>query len=162
MCRAWNHPSYQAIERLLPLLGVDARPLCRACGHRDVRPPTRSATGVLPKMPRRQGSLVRRRASPARQPQERGFGRAHGAGALYPVEERDVDGAIGWLDEHWRAGCSRPTSSCRSSPSHESRCRRRGAGRSHRRRSPATALPACGPTTHRCRGSSTSGCGVEP
>ena len=21
---------------------------------------------------------------------------------LYPVEERDVDRAIGWLDEHWR------------------------------------------------------------
>jgi hypothetical protein len=23
---------------------------------------------------------------------------------LYPVRERDVDDAIGWLDEHWRGG----------------------------------------------------------
>jgi hypothetical protein len=23
---------------------------------------------------------------------------------LYPVQARDVDDAIGWLDEHWRGG----------------------------------------------------------
>jgi hypothetical protein len=23
---------------------------------------------------------------------------------LYPVRERDVDDAIGWLDDHWRGG----------------------------------------------------------
>jgi hypothetical protein len=22
----------------------------------------------------------------------------------YPVEQRDVDGAVGWLDEHWQGG----------------------------------------------------------
>jgi hypothetical protein len=30
MCRAWNAPSYQELERLLPLLSVEARPLYRA------------------------------------------------------------------------------------------------------------------------------------
>jgi hypothetical protein len=23
---------------------------------------------------------------------------------LYPVEQREIDGAVGWLDEHWRGG----------------------------------------------------------
>jgi hypothetical protein len=30
MCSAWNHPSYQELERLLPLLGYDMRRLYRA------------------------------------------------------------------------------------------------------------------------------------
>jgi hypothetical protein len=30
MCRAWNAPGYQELERLLPLLGSSARPLYRA------------------------------------------------------------------------------------------------------------------------------------
>jgi hypothetical protein len=27
---------------------------------------------------------------------------------LYPVEQADVDGAIGWLDDHWHGGVFLP------------------------------------------------------
>ena len=38
MCSAWNHPSYQELERLLPLLGYDMRPLYRAVMGMYVHP----------------------------------------------------------------------------------------------------------------------------
>jgi hypothetical protein len=103
MCRAWNAPSYQELERLLPLLGLDARPLYRAvvgmyvhprfvrravcprCG--TVKPP--NLVGELHQHSNRKSAAFVARMT--RVP-------------LYPVEERDVEGAIGWLDEHWRGG----------------------------------------------------------
>lgn len=103
MCRAWNAPSYQEIERLLPLLSVEARPLYRAvvgtyvyprfvrravcpkCGV--VKPP--HFVGELHVHQNRKGTAFTARMT--RVP-------------LYRVRERDVDEAIGWLDEHWRGG----------------------------------------------------------
>ena len=31
---------------------------------------------------------------------------------LFPVEQRNVDGALDWLDEHWRVSRAYPMSSC--------------------------------------------------
>lgn len=104
MCRVWNHPSYRELERLLPLLGADVRPLYRAvvgmyvyprfvrravcvkCG--TVRPS--ALVGELHRHPPR-GKSAAFVARMVRVP-------------LYPVEQREVDGAITWLDENWRGG----------------------------------------------------------
>jgi hypothetical protein len=103
MCRAWNAPSYQELERLLPILSVDARPLYRAvvgmfvyprfvrravcpkCG--TVKPP--NLVGELHVHQNRKGTAFVARMT--RLP-------------LYPVRVCDVDAAIVWLDEHWRGG----------------------------------------------------------
>jgi lysophospholipase L1-like esterase len=103
MCRAWNGVSYQELERLLPLLCVEARPLYRAvvgqfiqprfvrravcprCG--TVKPP--NLAGELHIHPNRKGTAFVARMT--RVP-------------LYPVRECDVDDAIVWLDDHWRGG----------------------------------------------------------
>ena len=88
---------------MLPLLSTAARPLYRAVVALYVHPPfVRRAVcpkcgavkppnlvGELhPHGNRKSGVFV---ARITRQP-------------LYPVDERDVDDAIGWLDEHWRGG----------------------------------------------------------
>jgi hypothetical protein len=103
MCRAWNAPSYQELERLLPVLCVDARPLYRAvvgmyvyprfvrravcprCG--TVKPP--NLVGELHIHQNRKGTAFVARMTWV---------------PLYPVRERDVDDAIVWLDEHWHGG----------------------------------------------------------
>jgi hypothetical protein len=103
MCRAWNAPSCQELERQLPLLRVEAprfyravigsfvhprfvrRAVCPRCGA--VKPP--NLVGELHQHGNRKSAAFIARM--VRVP-------------LYPVEERDVDGAIGWLDEHWRGG----------------------------------------------------------
>lgn len=90
--------------RLLPLLGADVRPLYRAvvgmyvyprfvrravcvkCG--TVRPS--ALVGELHRHPPR-GKSAAFVARMVRVP-------------LYPVEQREVDGAITWLDENWRGG----------------------------------------------------------
>jgi hypothetical protein len=101
MCRVWNHPSYQELERLLPLLGVDARPLYRAV----------VGTFVYPRFVRR---AVCPRCGTVKPPGLVGELHAHKGRRsaafvprmtrvpLYPVEPADVDGAIGWLEENWR------------------------------------------------------------
>jgi hypothetical protein len=101
MCSAWNAPSYQELERLLPLLGASARPLYRAVmgmyvHPRFVRRAVCPRCGTV-KAPSFVGELHRH---------------SHGKSAafvarmtrvpLYPVEQRDVDGALVWLDDHWR------------------------------------------------------------
>ena len=103
MCRAWNHPSYQELERLLPLLGIAARPLYRAI----------VGTFVHSRAVRR---AVCPRCLAVQAPSFVGELHAHGNRKsaafvarmvrvpLYPVAERDVDGAIEWLDANWRGG----------------------------------------------------------
>ena len=103
MCRAWNAPSYQELERLLPLLSADARPLYRAL----------VGMYVYPRFVRR---AVCPRCRAVKAPTLVGELHSHAGRKstafvarmvrvpLYPVEQRDVDGAIVWLDEHWRGG----------------------------------------------------------
>ena len=101
MCRAWNGPSYQELERLLPILGRSARPCYRAvvgmyiyprfvrravcpnCGI--VKPP--ALVGELHKHPHRKSTAFVARM--VRVP-------------LFPVAQGDVDGALVWFDEHWQ------------------------------------------------------------
>lgn len=101
MCRAWNHSSYQELERLLPLLGADARLLNRAvvatyvyprfvrravCPNCNVvKPP--ALVGELHHHPYRKSSAFVARM--VRVP-------------MYPVEQVDVDGALVWFDENWQ------------------------------------------------------------
>jgi hypothetical protein len=103
MCRAWNGVSYQELERLLPVLSVDARPRYRAVvgmyvyprfvrravcpKFGTVKPP--NLVGELHLQQNRKGTACVARMT--RVP-------------LYPVEQRDVDDAIMWLDDHWRGG----------------------------------------------------------
>jgi hypothetical protein len=100
MCRAWNSPGYQELERLLPLLRADSpaaykavvamfvypsfrrRAVCPRC--RPVGPP--HAIGVLHKHGRRSVVLVPRMV---RTP-------------LYPVEPEQVEAAVDWLEGNWR------------------------------------------------------------
>jgi hypothetical protein len=101
MCRVWNHPSYQELERLLPLLGKAARPFYRAV----------VGMYVYPRHVRR---AVCPRCGDVKAPALEGELHSHGNRKsatfvarmvrvpLYPVEERDVRGAIGWLDDNWR------------------------------------------------------------
>jgi hypothetical protein len=103
MCRVWNHPSYQELERLLPLLGLDARPLYRALVGsyvypRFVRRAVCPNCGAV-KPPNLVGELHRHtgRKSAAFVPRMTRV-------PLYPVEQHDVDDAIGWLHDHWRGG----------------------------------------------------------
>ena len=101
MCRAWNAPSYQELERQLPLLRVDAprfyravigsfvyprfvrRAVCPRCGA--VKPP--NLVGELHSHGNRKSAAFVARM--VRVP-------------LYPVEPSDVDGAVTWLEDHWR------------------------------------------------------------
>jgi hypothetical protein len=101
MCRAWNHPSYRELERLLGLLqrsqprGYRAivgmyvyprhvrRAVCPKCG--TVKAP--ALVGELHRHPHK-----RSRAFVARMVRV----------PLYPVEQREVDGAVTWIDEHFR------------------------------------------------------------
>ena len=94
---------YQELERLLPLLSVEARPLYRAlvgqfiyprfvrravcprCG--TVKPP--NLVGELHTHQNRKSATFIARMT--RVP-------------LYPVRPRDVDDAIVWLDDHWHGG----------------------------------------------------------
>jgi hypothetical protein len=102
-CRAWNAPSYQELERLLPLLSVEARPLYRAVVGTYVYPrPVRRA--VCPKCgvvtpPQLVGELhIHQNRKSAT------FIARMTRVPSYPVPPRDVDDAIVWLDEHWRGG----------------------------------------------------------
>jgi hypothetical protein len=99
----WNANAYQQIERLIPLLRIDARSYYRAVVGMYVYP-----------------RFVRRAVCPrCNAVQPPGFvgelhshtGRKSAAFVarmvrvpLYPVEQADVDGAIGWLDDHWHGG----------------------------------------------------------
>lgn len=103
MCRSWNHPSYQELERLLVLIRSAAprgyravvgmyvhprfvrRAVCSRCGA--VEPP--ELVGELHRHTARSGFAFVARM--VRVP-------------LYPVEQHEVDGAIGWFDEHWQGG----------------------------------------------------------
>ena len=103
MWRVWNHPSYQELERLLPLLGKAARPLYRAV----------VGTYVYPRFVRR---AVCPRCNAVKAPAFVGELQTHQGRKtaafvprmvrvpLYPVESGDVDRAIGWLDLNWRGG----------------------------------------------------------
>ena len=96
MCKAWNHPSFQELERLLPLLGMSApkqyraivgmyvhprlvrRAVCPRCGL--VKPP--NLVGELHQHGNRKSAAFVARM--VRVP-------------LYPVEERDLTGrSAGW------------------------------------------------------------------
>ena len=100
MCRAWNAPSYQELERLLPLLGRDVRPFYRAV----------VGTYVYPRFVRR---AVCPKCRAVKAPALVGELHTHAGRKssafvarmvrvpLYPVEQRDVDGAIVWFDDHW-------------------------------------------------------------
>jgi hypothetical protein len=102
MSRVWNHPSYQEIERLLPILSRTARPFYRAV----------IGVCVYPRFVRRAVCPACDRVAP---PDEVGEIHRHGRKhvvlvarmvrvPLYPVERRDVDGALEWFDGHWRGG----------------------------------------------------------
>jgi hypothetical protein len=79
MCRAWNAPSYQELERLLPLLSADARPLYRAVVGMYVYP-----------------RFVRRAVCPKC--------RAVKAPTLVGELHSHSGRKSVWLDDHWRGG----------------------------------------------------------
>jgi hypothetical protein len=101
MCKAWNHPSYQEIERLLPLLSVAALPLYRAIVGlyvypRFVRRAVCPKCGTV-KLPNLVGELhIHQNRKTAT------FIARMTRLPLYRVRPRDVDDAIVWLDDHWR------------------------------------------------------------
>ncbi len=93
--------SYQELERLLPLLSADARPLYRAV----------VGTYVYPRFVRRavcpNCNVVKPPAlvgEPHQHPHRKSatFVARMVRVPLYPVERVDVDGALVWLDENWR------------------------------------------------------------
>jgi hypothetical protein len=102
MCRAWNGVSYQELERLLLLLSADARPLYRAVVGLYVYPRfVRRA--VCPKAVPSKPTLVGELHFHQNRKSATFIARMVRV-PLYPVEQRDVDAAIVWLDEHWRGG----------------------------------------------------------
>ncbi len=103
MCRVWNHPSYQELERLLPLLGSDARPLHRAVVGmyvypRFVRRAVCPKCGVV-KAPHNVGEVHRHAHK-----KSASFVARMVRVPLYPVEAIELEGAVTWIDEHWRGG----------------------------------------------------------
>ena len=107
MCTAWNSPSYQELEHLLPQLRADEPRLYRAV----------VAVFVHPRFVRR---AVCPKCSHVAPPRLVGEVHAHDRGKpsafvarmvrvpLYEVEAADVDGAIAWLDAQWRGDPSVP------------------------------------------------------
>jgi len=100
MCRAWNAPGYQELERLLPLLAGEAPRLHRAVVALYVHPQHRrravcskcgqvvapAAIGELHRHGRKGAPFVARML---REP-------------LFPVDAADVPLAVAWLERHWR------------------------------------------------------------
>jgi hypothetical protein len=96
MCRAWNGVSYQELERLLPLLSVEPQPQYWAIVGQFIYPwvvpsagtvKLANLVGELHVHQNRKGATLIARMS--REP-------------LFPVEQRNVDRAVEWLDVHWR------------------------------------------------------------
>ena len=104
MCAAWNHVSYQQLEALRGEMRTGAPTLYR----------TVVAVYVYPRFVRR---AVCPRCDAVAPPQLVGELHRHGHGRksaafvarmvrvpLYPVDQGQVESAIGWLNERWKGG----------------------------------------------------------
>ena len=102
MCSAWNHRSYQELERLLPLLAAASPPV-----HRAV-----VAWYVYPRFVRRAWCPRCGQAAP---PEHISGLRRHGQRTValtpkmvrqppYRVDERLLPLAVAWFDREWRGG----------------------------------------------------------
>jgi len=100
MCSSWNHPSYQELERLLPLLAARST----AAYHAVV------ATYKYPSFRRKAWCPRCQQAAPAER-----IGSLHSHGSrtvalvprmvrepLYPVDERLLPLVLAWLDREWQ------------------------------------------------------------